>query len=138
MLERTATQLFAIAALTLATPLHALAAADACQGKTEGDGEGKGVVIGARAQVKVVVAELGAPGKPSKFTLENDVGAPAWDLTIARKGSNQVYQGPVRLHLCAREFHAKESCFNTVSYRPGVVELKTTSGFRVKLNVSCK
>ena len=136
MLERTATLLFAIAALTLATPLHARATADACQGR--GDGDGKGVVIGARAQVKVVVAELGSPGKPSKFTLENDVGAPAWDLTIARKGSNQVYQGPVRLHLCAREFHAKESCFNTVSYRPGVVELKTTSGFRVKLNVSCK
>jgi hypothetical protein len=138
MPEKTSTQLLVISLLALAVPLQAWAKADPCQGKAEGGGEGKGVVIGARAQVKVVVAELGSSGKPAKFTLENDVGAPAWDLTIARKGSDALYQGPVRLHLCTREFHAKESCLNKVSYRPGVVELKTPSGFRVKLNVSCK
>jgi hypothetical protein len=138
MLETTSAKLFLIATLAAATPTLAWAKADPCQGKAEGNGEGKGVVIGARAQVKVVVAELGSSGKPAKFTLENDVGAPPWDLTIARKGSDALFQGPVRLHLCVREFHAKESCFNKVSYRPGVVELKTPSGFRAKLNVSCK
>ena len=138
MRKKTSTGLFLIATLALATPLRTWAKADPCQGKSEGDGEGKGVGIGARTKVKVVVAEMSSPKKPAKFTLENDVGAPAWDLTIARKGSNALYQGPVRLHLCVREFHAKESCFNKVSYRPGVVELKTASGFRVKLNVSCK
>ena len=138
MLETTSAKLFLIATLAFVTPVRAWAKADACQAKTEGDGEGKGVVIGARAQVKVTVAELGSAGKPAKFSLENSIGAPAWDLTIARKGSNAIYQGPVQLHLCARDFHAKESCFNKVSYRPGVVELKTPSGFRAKLNVSCK
>jgi hypothetical protein len=134
MIEKTATYLLTIAALAVATPARTRAA-DACQGSA--DGAGKGVVLGARARVKVVVAELSSPKKPPKFFLENDIGEQAWDLTAARKGSEKLYQGPIRLHLCTREFHAKETCVNEASYKPGIVELKTT-GFRVKLNVSCK
>jgi hypothetical protein len=138
MPERTASKLLVIAALAVAVPVRSLAKEDPCQGKAEGDGEGKGVVIGAHTKVKVVVAEVSSPGKSAKFTLENSVGHPPMDLTTARKGSDGVYPGPVQLHLCTREFHARESCFNKVSYRPGVIELKTTSGHRVRLKVSCK
>jgi hypothetical protein len=128
--------LLVIATLAITVPQRTWAKADPCQGKAESDG--KGVVIGARAKVRVVVAEVSSPGKPAKFTLENDIGAPPWDLTTARKGSEWLYEGPVRLNLCAREFHAKESCVNKATYRPGVVELKTPSGFRVQLKISCK
>ena len=138
MPEMTRSKLLLIAALALATPVGALAKADPCDGKAEGNGDGKGVVIGAHAKVRVVVAEVRSPKKAAKFTLENSVGHPPMDLTTARKGSDGVYPGPVQLHLCTREFHARESCFNKVSYRPGVIELKTTSGHRVRLKVSCK
>ena len=138
MLALPLSKLLVIAALALAMPAVALAKADPCQGRSEGDGEGKGVVIAAATKVKVVVAEVSSQGKVAKFTLENSVGAPPMDLSMARKGAVSEYQGPIQLHLCAREFHARETCYNKVTYRPGLVELKSKLGYRVKLKVSCK
>jgi hypothetical protein len=138
MPEMTRSKLLVIAALALATPVGALAKADPCDGKSEGNGDGKGVVIGAHAKVRVVVAEVRSPKKVAKFTLENSVGEPPMDLTFIRKGADRSYSGPVQLHLCAREFHARETCNNTVAYKPGIIDLKIGSAFRVKLKVSCK
>jgi hypothetical protein len=138
MSDMTRSKLLVIAALVLATPMVALAKGDPCEGKSEGNGEGKGVVIGAHAKVKVVVAEVSSPKKVAKFTLENSVGEPPMDLTIVRKGADQSYPGPVQLHLCAREFHTPETCLNTVAYKPGIVELKIAKAYRVKLRVTCK
>ena len=135
MIDLNVRRLFIVVALA-AMPLVARAKADACKGKSEGDGEGKGVVLGAR-KVKVEVAEI-STRKPAKLTLVNNVGDSEQDLIAARKGSEWSYQGPVQLHLCSREFHAPANCYNKVSYRPGIVQLETKSGYRVKLKVSCK
>jgi hypothetical protein len=127
---------FLVVALAIAVPLLAQARPDPCKGKSEGDGEGKGVVIGARTMVKVVVAEVSSR-KAAKFTLANDVGEPERDLLAVAKGSEWSYPGPVQLHVCGREFHARASCYNKVTYRPGIIQLETRNGHRVKLEVQC-
>ena len=136
MAQSIGSKLLLTAALALAVPAQALAKADPCQGKAEGGG--KGVVLGAPTRVRVVVEELHVAGKPAKFTLENSTGEPPLDLAVARKGSDRFYPGPVELHLCARPFHARESCVNKATYRPGRAVLETANGYRVTLKVSCK